>query len=145
MTLEQISRDNLMELTSLVLELWPDGTWKDEHDNCGKILGSDKETCILARTDTAYVGFIYLSVRSDYVEGTTSRPAAYIEGLYVRKGYRRTGTGNKLIAAGEEWAKEKGCTQIASDAELDNARSIEFHIQSGFREVNRVVCFVKDL
>jgi aminoglycoside 6'-N-acetyltransferase I len=41
--------------------------------------------------------------------------------------------------------KDKGCTEFASDCELDNKESLEFHKAIGFEEVNRIICFRKNL
>ena len=43
------------------------------------------------------------------------------------------------------WAKERGCTEFASDCELDNAASLAFHLHAGFEEANRLICFAKRL
>ncbi|WP_428994613.1 GNAT family N-acetyltransferase [Enteroscipio rubneri] len=36
------------------------------------------------------------------------------------------GTRRELLRACEAWAKERGCTEFASDCELDNAASLAF-------------------
>ena len=51
----------------------------------------------------------------------------------------------QLLSECEKWAKEKGCTEFASDCELDNADSYRFHMSLGFEEANRIICFRKDL
>ena len=58
---------------------------------------------------------------------------------------RKKGIAKALLAVCESWAKEKGCTEFASDCELDNAGSIAFHLGAGFTEANRIVCFTKRL
>ena len=45
----------------------------------------------------------------------------------------------------EKWAKEKGCSEFASDCDLDNDVSLAFHINMGFTEVNRIICFTKQI
>ena len=45
----------------------------------------------------------------------------------------------------EKWAKEKGCSEFASDCELENDESLKFHIAMGFEEANRIICFKKDI
>ncbi|MFR8975649.1 MAG: hypothetical protein ACLVG9_06585 [Eubacteriales bacterium] len=45
----------------------------------------------------------------------------------------------------ENWARQRGCKEFASDCELDNNGSFQFHIHSGFREANRIICFTKQL
>jgi len=49
------------------------------------------------------------------------------------------------LSACENWAKTKGCTEFASDCELDNVQSLQFHLNVGFEEANRIICFTKKL
>ena len=60
-------------------------------------------------------------------------------------GFRRRGIAKALLTACEQWAREKGCREFASDCELSNDQSLSFHLRSGFREANRIICFVKAL
>lgn len=48
-----------------------------------------------------------------------------------------------LVKRAEEWGREKGCSEMASDCSLDNYLSIDFHNGIGFEEANRLVCFIK--
>ncbi len=145
MKIETISKHNLEALTELMLQLWPDCIFKEEFANCERILSSEKEICFLAKDHDKYVAFIQLSIRTEYVEGATSSPVTYIEGIYVNPAFQRLGIGNKLIQIGEQWGIQKGCKQYASDAELINKNSIEFHKKVGFKEVNRTVSFIKNI
>ena len=91
------------------------------------------------------IGFLEVHLR-DYAEGAeSSSPVGYLEGLYVDSEYRRQGIGGALVRAGEQWAWSQGCTEIASDAQIDNAVSIELHRRMGYAEVERQVCFLKRL
>ncbi|WP_083762427.1 GNAT family N-acetyltransferase [Slackia heliotrinireducens] len=51
----------------------------------------------------------------------------------------------KLASECEQWAREKGCAEFASDCELTNTASISFHLGIGFQEENRIICFKKKL
>ena len=84
-------------------------------------------------------------MRHDYVEGTESSPVGYLEGIYVADRYRKQGAARELLSACESWAKEKGCTEFASDCELSNVQSLQFHLNVGFEEANRIICFTKKL
>ena len=55
-------------------------------------------------------------------------------GLRLWPGHRET-----------ELAGEMGCTEFASDCELDNTDSLRFHLHTGFEEANRIICFRKTL
>ena len=91
------------------------------------------------------MGFAQCQLRHDYVEGTETSPVGYLEGIYVREGARRHGIARQLISACESWAKAQGCTEFASDCELDNMDSQQFHRAVGFEEANRIVAYVKKL
>ncbi len=145
MKVERLTGENIPQFARLAQALWSDSAVEEERANAERILQSDVEACFLASNEQGCIGFIYLALRHDYVEGTNTSPVAYIEGIYVVQKYRRFGVGKRLVEAAGAWAREKGCSQLASDAELGNHFGIEFHQRTGFREVNRIVCFVQDL
>ncbi|UII32444.1 GNAT family N-acetyltransferase [Fulvivirga ulvae] len=143
MKTEAISKNNLEPLTQLVLKLWTECNYQEEFDNCQQILYSDDQTAFLVKDGEAdYVAFIMLSVRKDYVEGTESSPVGYVEGIYVRPEYRRSGIAKGLMETGKTWCKNKDCKEMASDAELHNITSQKFHEYCGYSETNRIVCYV---
>jgi aminoglycoside 6'-N-acetyltransferase I len=90
-------------------------------------------------------GFVEISVRRDHVEGTASSPVAYLEAWYVAPEFQEQGVGRQLLERGQQWACDQGFTELASDAELDNAGSIEAHRACGFTEAGRTVHFIKPL
>jgi aminoglycoside 6'-N-acetyltransferase I len=50
-----------------------------------------------------------------------------------------------LVFAAEDWAKRRGCTEMASDAELGNEMSLAAHTQLGYQETSRLVHLRKEL
>lgn len=84
-------------------------------------------------------------IRHDYVEGTNSSPVGYLEGIFVQEEYRKQGYAKQLLNYCEKWAKKKGCSEFASDCELDNEISRQFHINLGFDGANRIICFSKKI
>jgi aminoglycoside 6'-N-acetyltransferase I len=145
MTIEALSTTNLKVFIELVLELWNDCDFDEELENYQTLIGSDTEICYLAKIQGQYIAFIHLSTRHDYVEGADELPIAYVEGMYVEPNFQKQGIAKKLMRAAEDWAKQKGYKQIASDTSITNVASIEFHKKIGFTEVERIVCFIKDL
>ena len=89
-------------------------------------------------------GMIELSLRS-VAEGCRTTPVPYVEGWYVVPEARRRGVGRSLVAAAEQWARDRGHTEIASDALIDNVVSERAHRALGFEEVERAIHFRKDL
>jgi aminoglycoside 6'-N-acetyltransferase I len=125
--------------------LWPDCP-RNEHlaEMQSALALPDKYAQFLARgADGRAAGFVEASLRTDYVNGTDSSPVAFLEGIYVAPSYRRQGVGRLLVAAVAAWARARGCSELASDAPLDNVVSHAMHTALGFEETERVVYFRK--
>lgn len=88
-------------------------------------------------------GFIEVALRTDYVNGTDSTPVAFLEGIFVVPASRRRGIARALVVAAEAWARERGCSEFASDASIENTDSHAMHLALGFAETERVVFFRK--
>ena len=132
-------------LSELACQLWPDNTVEEMRLEFSEIITKTDAAFFLAYAEETAIGFAQCQLRHDYVEGTDSSPVGYLEGIYVADGYRQQGFARELLAACETWAKEKGCTEFASDCELDNVQSLQFHLNVGFEEANRIICFTKKL
>lgn len=143
MTSETLSEKNLEAAVTLILALWPECSYDEEFENCKRILKSAHETIVLAKVEDEYAGFIYLSLRTEYVEGTSTSPVAYIEGLYVTPQYRNQGIAKALVNRGEQWGKTMGAREYASDTGIENQQSISVHHKLGFVEARRIVCFTR--
>lgn len=99
---------------------------------------------VIDRGDGRLGGFVELSIRAR-VDGATSERVAFLEGWYVDPDLRGRGLGRELVAAAERWALDRGLTELASDAELDNEAAIAAHGAVGFGETFRLVHFLKTL
>ena len=132
-------------LADLAIHLWADNDPRDLEVEFRKLAKSDEAACFIACVDDEPIAFAQCQLRHDYVEGTESSPVGYLEGIFVSEGYRKQGHAAELLSACERWAREKGCTEFASDCELGNADSVKFHLSLGFEEANRIICFRKDL
>lgn len=99
---------------------------------------------VAARPDGRLCGFAELALRP-WAQGIEARPAPYLEGLYVDPEFRRHGVARALVAAGETWALEMGALALGSDTEVENTVSQAVHTRLGFREVERLVGFLKPL
>lgn len=132
-------------VTRLAVLLWPDNTL-DEMEQEFKAFISDEDSAIflyLAGDEAA--GFAHCQLRRDYVEGTHTSPVGYLEAIFVQEAYRDQGTASALLLRCEEWARAKGCAEFASDCELANDASLQFHLRMGFKEASRIICFTKSL
>lgn len=123
--------------------------WHDSIDELTKtfleLIVSTKDIVLILTENEMPIGFANATIRYDYVEGTSSSPVGYLEGIYIESSFRKQGYGRLLVVHCEKWAKEKGCTEFASDCELDNKESYAFHLALGFTEENRIICFKKEI
>lgn len=136
---------NYKEVTKLALLLWPDNELQCFEEEFKSMLASKDALSVLAYDEDEAVAFAQCQLRYDYVEGTDSSPVGYLEGIYVKEAYRGNGLAKQLLRESEKWAKEKGCSEFASDCELDNVDSLKFHLGAGFEEANRIICFTKKI
>lgn len=129
------------------LALWPDATADDHRGYMAIALAQPERFLQLMIYDEQHapVGFIEGSIRTDYVNGTETSPVGFVEGVYVSPAWRRKGVARHLFAAIGDWAKARGCRELASDALIDNVGSQRAHAALGFRETERVVYFSKKL
>lgn len=89
-------------------------------------------------------GFVEANLRN-YAEGCSGDRVAYVEGWYVEPALRRQGVGRRLVQAVEEWARQLGLSELASDCEIDNDISLQAHLALNFTEEARIICFRKRL
>ena len=125
--------------------LWPDAPVEYLDYDLDEILADPEQVVFVAsRADGSLVAFIEASIR-DYAEACETSPVGYIEAWYVDEHVRGQKLGREMVRAAEEWARAKGCTEMASDTWLDNEASIQAHRKMGYNEVERLVHFLKML
>lgn len=131
-------------IAELAIQMWNSHTIEELKLDFEEYMQSGGAVFLAWNSDEA-VGFAQCGLRHDYVEGTDSSPVGYLEGVFVTSEYRRQGIAKMLLMACESWAKEQGCVEFASDCELTNEESLRFHMNMGFEEANRIICFTKRL
>ena len=139
---------NLMDLkcvADLAMALWPGHDEDAFTAEMAEYISAREKAAFLMEEGRTAIGLALCSLRHDYVEGAEESPVGYLEGVYVDEAYRGRGAARALLDAAQQWAKELGCRQFASDCELANQESLAFHLACGFEEANRIICFVKDL
>lgn len=143
--IRNVSAEDKDEWLRLRMALWPDNTAAETLAEMDKIL-SDPLTPVFvaARENGKLGGFLEGGLRK-YADGCDTSPVGYIEGWYVDEDLRRQGVGGKLVRALEDWTREQGCTELASDTWLDNEISIQAHFALGYEETERLIHFRKKL
>jgi aminoglycoside 6'-N-acetyltransferase I len=128
---------------SLRSRLWPDGTEAEHLRYMTDALARGHCVRLASTADGSAVGFVEASQRVDYVNGTSTSPVAFLEGLYVEPSARRKGVARALVAEVERWAAAQDCRELASDSPIDNVTAHAAHRALGFKETERVVYFCR--
>lgn len=126
--------------------LWDESTDEEHHAEMLDIYEhSDTQLVLVAELeDGKLIGFLEASIRP-FVEDCHSDHVGYLEGWFVEENYRRFGVGRQLVKSAENWARKKGCEEMASDAEVGNELSLRAHLKLGYEETSRLVHLRKDL
>lgn len=132
-------------LAELAIQMWNNHTIDELERDFFECLNDTRSTFFIKFVNNIPVGFAHCALRTDYVEGTSTSPVGYLEGIFIKKEYRKKGYAKELLLACEKWAKSMGCTEFASDCELSNTESLNFHLAIGFNEANRIICFTKKI
>ena len=130
---------------ALRIALWPDGSEAEHLSAMADTLARGHYVRLAVNTAGSAVGLVEASRRIDYVNGTTSSPVAFLEGLYVVPGARRHGVARSLVEAVVSWAQQQGLSELASDSLSDNGAAHAAHRALGFDETERVVYFRRPL
>jgi aminoglycoside 6'-N-acetyltransferase I len=129
----------------LRLRLWPEFPEQEHSRDMVDAIARRHFVRVALTQSGSAVGFVEASKRVDYVNGTSSSPVAFLEGLYVEPAWRRKGVARELVASVAAWAAGEGCTELASDSPLENVAAHLAHRAMGFEETERVVYFRKSL
>src|SRR5688572_14576844 len=129
-------------------ELWPEASTDEHRLEIDRYFAGERrhlQTVLFAHDGNGRpLGFAELNIRP-YAEGCSTDRVAFLEGWYVTAEERGRGVGAGLVAEAERWARERGCTEFASDVVAGNTASAAAHRALGFEEVETIICFRKDL
>ena len=132
-------------LAGMAIQMWTNHVLEDLTEEFRQLVLNDDAVCFIKYVDDKPIAFAQCQLRYDYVEGTESSPVGYLEGIFVAEKYRKQGYAAELLSECEKWAREKGCTEFASDCELSNTDSVRFHMSLGFEKANQIICFRKNI
>jgi aminoglycoside 6'-N-acetyltransferase I len=144
-TIRRATHEDKTDWLRLRQQLWPDAPADYlQFDMDGRLTDPHYAVFVASNADGRPIAFIETGLR-DYAEGCETSPVGYIEAWYVDEHLRGQKLGRDLVQAAEVWARERGCTEMASDTWLDNEAGIRAHLRLGYEEADRLVHFVKRL
>jgi aminoglycoside 6'-N-acetyltransferase I len=147
MIVERCTAEYLEACVCLRQALWPDETSEQHRRYAASLLNRTEDAVLyLAREKGGdVVAFAEATLRRDYVNGCSTSPVGFLEGVYVEPSYRDRGLARVLCEALADWAADLGCIEFASDVLLQNALGQRVHEALGFEETERVVFYTKRL
>jgi aminoglycoside 6'-N-acetyltransferase I len=128
--------------------LWPHHSLEAHRVELGRTFLSNSREAVafIARNaEKEAFGFAEATLRHDYVNGCSTSPVLFLEGIYVRPVERRKGIARLLCNSVADWGRSLGCVEFGSDALLENSASHALHAALGFEQTQRVVFFRKAL
>jgi aminoglycoside 6'-N-acetyltransferase I len=151
MTIRLAEEKDWKPLAEMRALLWPESSYEEhlaELEAGPAALGQPDfpmEWLVAEDERGALTGFLEVGLRSHADGCDTRQPVGYVEGWFVHEEHRRQGIGAALLRAAEDWARARGCTEMASDALIDHVLSQRAHIALGFEVTDRCVLFRKKL
>ncbi len=142
--IKQATETDIPDWLELRMQLWEPDPDDDFQKEILEIVRSSKQVAFIAYADAEKAGFLEVSIR-EYADGCRTNHVGYIEGIFVKPELRRRGISRLLIEKAETWFRARGCTEMASDAELDNDISLKMHAAMGFQSLKPIVQFTKVL
>lgn len=143
MKISKVAKKDFADWVTLGIEFWSQHSQNGIKKDFKRMLGSKKEQSFICRDNSKPIGFINVSIRTDYVEGSKTSPVGYLEGVYVKKNYRKKGIAKMLFKEAQKWFTKKKVSEIGSDAEVNNKISYQFHKSIGFKKGETLIHFIR--
>lgn len=143
--IRKAEKTDLPAVANLAVLMWNDCSVDELITEFSDTISKSDSVLFVKFENGTLIGFAQCQLRHDYVEGTKIAPVGYLEGIFVQEGYRNKGYAKGLLSECEAWAKHNGCKEFASDCEIENISSFQFHKAMHFTEANRIICFTKKL
>ena len=142
--IKRVAKEDFELLSHLRNQLWPQDSIAEHIKDFTDLSSTHGHVAFMAFDAKIAIAFAEVSLRF-YVNGCHHRPVGFIEGLWCKDGYRNLGIGQRLSAQCEEWARENGAKELATDAYLENEMAHKAYQNWGFEMTETVVYFRKKL
>lgn len=143
--LTEYKETEFQELLKMALDLFKDYPPSVTESDLAAVLRKPNYATFFAKQSGDILGFVTVSIRSDYVEGATTSPVGYLESIYVKPEGRKHGIARQLYEKAESWAAQKGCSEMGSDTWEWNLEAQNFHTKLGFKKEDILVHYIKPI
>lgn len=134
--------DDAPELAALTMELGYATTVEQMHERLPLLLdSSDHELFVAVDENDRATGWLHAALRRT----VELDPYVQIAGLVVGAAHRSGGTGARLVARAEEWARERGARQMLVHSNVLRERAHQFYLRAGYSLMKTSRVFTKSL
>ena len=147
MEIRPVKPPDAEEWLRMRMALWPHSPLEKEKGQIAQFLsGSPLPDCqaafVCPREEGGLCGLVEVSIHTS-APGCKTNRIGYLEAWYVDPDQREQGVGRALVERAENWAREQGCLEMASDTDPSYPISPRAHAALGYQETERY--FRKDL
>jgi aminoglycoside 6'-N-acetyltransferase I len=144
MRIRPVQPSDATEWLRLRMALWPNSTPQKEADEIAHFLAVPPRAplpmlhaaFVCQRHEGSLCGLVEVSIQQQ-APGCTTNRIGYLEAWYVDPDVRGQQIGRALAQTAEEWAREQGCREMASDTDPSYPASPLAHGALGYQEVAR--------
>lgn len=112
--------------------------WEELQGSLKRILHDQQATIIVAEDAGKVIGLAEVYLREDILDSATvAHTYGYLQSLMVVEAYRHHRIGSQLIRAIEQWAKEKGATEIQLDSWEFPEGPLHFYENRNYKTLKR--------
>lgn len=97
----------------------------------GKWIRARNAQVFVAETEGKIVGYMITTINR-LASVYEHRKEVYIEGIFIRSGFRRKGIGRRFMNAAEDWAKERGIYSLGLNVHVRNKEACSAYKKLGF-------------
>ena len=91
-------KSKIADAVSLALKLWSGHSEKELAEELSPLAEGENGCIFIEYAEEKPIGFARCQMRNDYVEGSSSSPTAYLEGIYVEPTHRKQGVARRLLS-----------------------------------------------
>lgn len=145
-TIRLLQDEDYAEWLRLRQALWPGASLEKQQGEMAELLAQREAMPVFVaqQADGKLCGMVEVAIRRK-APGCTTDKIGYLEGWFVDSAWREQGIGSQLVQVAENWARNQGCTEMASDTCTGYPISPTAHARLGYVEVHRDIFFRKVL
>ncbi len=116
-----------------------DASWLS--NRLDKLLDAVDVTIYVAEVDDQVVGLaeVYLRTDEQHIPERVAYQYGYLQSLIVASAFRGRGIGERLLNAAEQWAKERGASELRLETWEHESSPLGFYQEQGYRTLRRTL------